>query len=102
MSLLEDNFSTYYKDFLVAQNPTIIIESFIGDISKTAKTDANTVRQFRSIIEYCRSKFTNNHNDTRIEKIFEILNSNMKILESKTNNEDSELSKSNNEESESE
>jgi flagellar biosynthesis chaperone FliJ len=94
VNLLQDNFSDYYKDFLVAQNPNVILENFISDVSVSSKADPDTIRQFRTIIEHCRSNFMGNNKDPKIEKIFEVLNTNMEILEKKVKPQQSGSSES--------
>lgn len=61
VDLLKNNFNTYYQSSRVANNPNIILESFILDVSKTyedddatpeqTKTNAKIRKQFAKIVQ---------------------------------------------------
>ena len=81
ISLLEDNFGGYYKDFVLSKNPSTIIESFVLDVSKTNDSDIQTTRQFREIINYYKKATQGKIKDPKVKKIFDMLNSNINIVE---------------------
>ena len=80
ISLLEDNFNGYYKDFVLSKNPSTIIESFVIDVSKTTENDIQTTRQFRDIINYYKKVTQGKIKDPKIQKIFDMLSTNMNII----------------------
>lgn len=73
VSMLEDNFSEYYKDFLGSRGDnTMIMQSFISDIMKDSKSDFETARQFREIIRFLQSKaLSSKSNDPRIKVLLD-------------------------------
>lgn len=83
VELLEDNFKGYYKNSIEAENPSIIIESFIVDVSLSQKTNATITGQFRKIIMFMK-KQSSNSNDPRVKKLFKILNSQFDLMSKKT------------------
>ena len=80
VKMLETNFKSYYKTSVEAENPSIIIESFIVDVSMKQKSNAEVTRQFRKIIMHMKRKSTNN-NDPRVKKLFSILNNQFSMME---------------------
>lgn len=83
VSMLENNFKGYYKTSIEASNPSLIIESFIVDVSLKQKTNATVTTQFRRIIMFMKKKSQGN-NDPRVKKLFSILNSQFKTMEQNT------------------
>jgi len=83
VEMLEDNFKGYYKNSVESENPSIIIESFIIDVSMKQKSNASITGQFRKIIMYMK-KASGNVTDPRIKKLFGILNSQMAKMEQST------------------
>ena len=83
VSMLENNFKGYYKTSVEASNPSLIIESFIVDVSMKQKTNATITTQFRRIVMFMKKKSQGN-NDPRVKKLFGILNSQFKTMESNT------------------
>ena len=81
--MLEGNFKDYYKTSVEAENPSIIIESFIVDVSLKQKSNANVTRQFRKIIMFMKKKSANNE-DPRVKKLFAILNNQFSMMEKET------------------
>lgn len=106
VELLEKNFKGYYRNSVEAENPSIIIESFIVDVSMTQKASASTTSQFRKIIMFMKKQAANN-NDPRVKKLFKILNSQFDLMARKTGIDDTDdkseddLEKSDNENEES-
>jgi hypothetical protein len=82
--LLKNNFGGYYRDFVVSQNPGIIIENFILDVSNDSRADLETTRQFRKIINFYQEKMRGQIKDPKIQKIFDMVGDNLNILEQKT------------------
>jgi hypothetical protein len=78
--LLEDNFKNYYKSSVEASNPSLIIESFIVDVSIKQKANATVTAQFRKIIMFMKKQSANN-NDPRVKKLFKLLNTQFDLME---------------------
>jgi hypothetical protein len=89
VEMLEDNFKGYYKNSVESENPSIIIESFIIDVSMKQKTNANITNQFRKIIMHMK-KVSSNNSDPRIKKLFNILNSQFNMMDKKSNKPDTD------------
>ena len=88
VDLLKGNFTGYYKDFIQTQDPTVIMHNFVNDVANQDGVDAKTTFQFRKIIAFYKKQTEGkNITDPRVKKIFDILGSNMKILESGNSNE---------------
>jgi hypothetical protein len=69
--MLETNFPTYYKSSMEAENPSIIIENFIIDLSEQSASPMVTV-QFKRIIDFLKTK-TAGIKDPKITKLFSML-----------------------------
>jgi hypothetical protein len=83
VELLEGNFKNYYKNSVEAENPSIIVESFIIDVSMSQKANASITGQFRRIIMFMKKQAANNK-DPRVKKLFKILNSQFDLMAKKT------------------
>lgn len=83
VEMLEDNFKGYYKNSVESENPSIIIESFIIDVSMKQKSNASITGQFRKIIMFMK-KASGNVTDPRVKKLFGILNSQIAKMEQTT------------------
>jgi hypothetical protein len=81
LGLLENNFDTYYTDFIRSQNPTIMIESFILDVSKTTPASPKLTQQFAKIINFYKSKSNGRPKDPKLNSVFEALTENMGKLD---------------------
>ena len=81
VGLLKNNFGGYYKDFIQTQNPACIMHNFVYDVASQDDVDAKTTFQFRKIISFYQKQTQGKIKDPRIKKVFELLGSNMKILE---------------------
>lgn len=81
IGLLNKNFTGYYKDFVQTQNPASIMESFVFDVANNNNVDVKTTFQFRKIIAYYQKKTNGTIKDPRIKKVFDLLSSNLGILE---------------------
>jgi hypothetical protein len=53
LHLLRSNFTDYYKNYIATDNPTIIMEGFLGDVAKTS-LNVSEVAQIRKIIAHYR------------------------------------------------
>lgn len=73
VKLLEDNFKSYYRSSVEAENPSIIVENFIIDITNTQKTSAVVTAQFKQIVQHLKQKSSQN-NDPKVKKLFSMLN----------------------------
>ena len=83
VSMLENNFKGYYKSSVEAENPSLIIESFIVDVSMKQKASPELTRQFKKIIMFMKKK-TESNNDPRVKKLFSLLNSQFSMMEKET------------------
>lgn len=84
VDLLKGNFGGYYKDFVVSKNPGIIVERFVSDVATSSKADRATTFQFKKIISFYRAKIQSQPKDPKIDKIFDLLSTNISVLENKT------------------
>ena len=80
VSLLEDNFKNYFRGSVEAGNPSIIIESFIVDISTTQKANSATAAEFRRIVTFLKEKSSNTA-DPKVKKLFSMLNSQFSAMD---------------------
>lgn len=87
VDMLKGNFGEYYKDFVVSRNPGIIVENFVTDVAGSSKADAETTRQFAKIIAFYKEKMSTQKRNPQLDKLFDLLGSNMKELERKTGKE---------------
>lgn len=84
VSLLENNFDKYWVDSVEAQNPSVILECFVSDVSKSQKTDPELTRQFGRIISHLKKMSTGRQNDPRVQSLFRLLGKNFKMMEEQT------------------
>ena len=91
VELLKGRFSNYYRESVASANPTIIIESFIVDVSNQGGADARLTREFRQIINHMNkvSEQSGRNKDPAIQKLFSMLNKNFDIMERGTKSKDS-------------
>jgi hypothetical protein len=75
VKLLETNFTTYYRTSMEAENPNLIMESFIVDVSLSQKADATTMMQFKRIIGFLNKK-TAQIKDPKIRAMLKMANMN--------------------------
>ena len=55
-SMLKDNFGSYYGDFMASNNPNIIMENFISDVSRKVDGNIRLVSQFKRIMGFYRKQ----------------------------------------------
>jgi len=60
LHLLENNFESYYKEFMKTQNPGIIFESFFSDVQKKNQNNIALMQEFKLIIEYVKKNMPKN------------------------------------------
>jgi hypothetical protein len=91
VKLLEDNFKTYFRGSVEAGNPSIIVESFIVDISTSQKSSPMVTAEFRKIVSFLKEKSSQN-NDPKIKKLFSMLNNQFNTVDTElgVKSEDSE------------
>ena len=82
VSLLKDNFGTYYSQFVESNNPSIIIESFIGDVSNTSGNDPALAREFKQIINFYKKMVLQNKQfgNSKVTKLFSHVEKQFKTL----------------------
>lgn len=85
VKMLKENFPSYYRDFIETKNSTIIMENFVLDVSRTTKADAETTRQFKTIIDYYRKISANQIKNPKVKKLFDAVSENFKHLEQHDN-----------------
>lgn len=81
VSMLEDNFKSYFRGSVEAGNPSIIIESFIVDLSKSQKASASVTNEFRRIVMVLKERGSQN-TDPKVKKLFSMLNSKFSAIDS--------------------
>lgn len=78
---LKSNFGSYYKDYIASDNPTVIMENFILDVSKQTKTSARLTQQFRTIIKHYKDITAAGKSDSRLKSLFQHVDANFSQLE---------------------
>ncbi len=86
VDLLRDNFTGYYKDFVSSNNPTIIMENFVMDVSKSTKSSPSVTIQFRKIIAHYRkiAQQQGATNHPKLQTLFNQVDINFQELEKST------------------
>lgn len=80
VSMLESNFKSYFRGSVEAGNPSIIIESFIVDISTSQKASPTVAREFREIVAFLKQNSAQN-NDPKVKRLFSMLNNQFASLD---------------------
>jgi hypothetical protein len=83
VTLLENNFSDYYKDMVQSENPNTLIENFIVDVSKGQNMNLGLMREFRTIINFYKKQSAGKIKNPKVKKLFDSLDSRMDMLEKK-------------------
>lgn len=52
VGLLKENFGEYYKSVIVTKDPSMLVQEYIIDVSKSSNPDPEVMRQFTTIINY--------------------------------------------------
>jgi len=82
--LLKDNFSGYYRDYVASNNPTVIMENFVLDVSKNTSPNARLTAQFRNIITHYRKLASQQANNPKMRALFQQVDKNYQELERQT------------------
>lgn len=61
-NMLKENFNSYYGDFVSSNNPNIIMEEFISDVSRKVEGNARLVLQFKKIMGFYRKQLQKQKN----------------------------------------
>jgi len=85
LDLLKKNFPSYYKDYLTSEDSTIIMQNFVIDVAGSTKTDAETTRQFRQIINYYQKVAQNQIKNPQIKMLFAKATENFRALDKHNN-----------------
>lgn len=87
VNLLKSNFSNYYKESIKCNNPGIIMESFIMDISQDGNADARLAFEFKQIINYIDEmrKHSSNKDNAKANKMMDILRKHTEAMEKYAN-----------------
>ncbi len=80
VKMLESNFTTYYRCSVEAENPSIIVESFIIDVSTSQSASPLVNSQFKKIVTYLKQK-SSGINDPKIKKLFGMLNTQFSAMD---------------------
>jgi hypothetical protein len=81
VGLLRGNFSSYYRDFVGSNNPTIIMENFVLDVSRNADSSPAVARQFRTIISHYKKIASQSSTDPKLQTLFRMVDKNFAELE---------------------
>jgi hypothetical protein len=82
VSLLENNFDNYYKDFVQSNDPTNIFTGFIGDVANTCDTDPHLIFQCRKIVNFYKKNMqAAGGASSEKTKMFDSLMKNYNVLE---------------------
>lgn len=80
VKLLKENFNSYYKDSVQAANPSLIMESFVIDVSKQGGVSPRITQQFGRIIAHMNKMSSNRPKNPTVDKLFAILNQNYDLM----------------------
>jgi hypothetical protein len=80
VKMLENNFTTYYRCSVEAENPSIIVESFIIDVSTSQSASPLVNSQFKRIVSFLKQK-SSGINDPKIKKLFGMLNNQFSAMD---------------------
>lgn len=86
IDLLKTNFPTYYRDAVATKNNNNIMENFIIDVVASTNADAETTRQFKTIMSYYRKVAAEQGNNPKLKALFEKVNDSFAALDSRTSN----------------
>lgn len=81
VGLLKDNFNGYYSDFVASNNPTIIMENYVLDVSKSTKSSPKVTQQFRKIITHYRKLASQQAQNPQMKTLFAQVDKNFQELE---------------------
>ncbi|MDE2097650.1 MAG: hypothetical protein KGL39_10415 [Patescibacteria group bacterium] len=75
VDLLQGNFGSYYKDYVASSNPTIIMENFVLDVSKSTNATPKLTQQFRKIIAHYKNVAKNQALNPKLQSVFKHVDS---------------------------
>jgi hypothetical protein len=81
VDLLKGNFNGYYKDYISSNNPTIIMENFVLDVSKNTRASPTLTAQFRKIISHYKKIAAQQSNNPKLQTLFQQVDKNFQELE---------------------
>jgi hypothetical protein len=81
VDLLKGNFDGYYRDYVASSNPTIIMENFVIDVSKSTKSNPTVTAQFRKIIAHYRKLASQQASHPKLQSLFKQVDKNFQELE---------------------
>jgi hypothetical protein len=88
VGLLKGNFGGYYKDFVASNNPTIIMENFVLDVSKSTNSSPKVTAQFRRIIGHYRKLASQQAQHPQMKSLFAQVDKNFQELEKRSRQAD--------------
>ena len=84
VGLLKGNFGGYYKDFVASNNPSIIMENFVLDVSKSTTSSPKITGQFRRIIGHYRKLAAQQASHPKLQTLFQHVDKNFQELEKRS------------------
>lgn len=81
VDLLKGNFDGYYRDYVASSNPTIIMENFVIDVSKSTNSTPQVTAQFRKIITHYRKLASQQASHPKLQSLFKQVDKNFQELE---------------------
>jgi hypothetical protein len=81
VEMLKDNFGNYYKDYVASNNPSIIMENFVLDVSDRTEASPQVRAQFRRIIAYYRKAAGQHAQHPKLRTLFQQVDKNFQVLE---------------------
>jgi hypothetical protein len=81
VGLLKGNFGGYYKDYVASSNPTIIMENFVLDVSKSTSSSPKVTMQFRKIIQHYRKLASQQAQNPKMQSLFAHVEKNFDALD---------------------
>lgn len=91
-SMFKGNFNDYYKQFVITKNPSMILESFIIDVSKSDNVTPGVATEFTRILSFFKKNQSSSlKKDKNASNIMDKLSQNISLLEEimgKSTNED--------------
>lgn len=84
MELMQENFSTYYRDMQISGDRTMLMQNFVLDVAKSGKSSPKMTVQFRKIIQFYQKQSQAMPQSKEMKAVFGALDSNMKELETRS------------------
>jgi len=90
VALLEGNFAGYYKDYVATDNPSIILENFVIDVSTSTSNSPTIKSQFRRIISHYRKLASRQTENPKMRSLFAQVDENFQALERESRKADAQ------------